>query len=246
MSVLLKTTVGELAASKPHAAELFDVVGIDYVCHGNLWLHDACAEAGLDAVQIRKSLDQLPHDGTHVNWLEQPLRDLLQYLSDKRHPALSAALARAAAVLHAPCQRCGRNPEEMAALRGGLAGLVTAMRPHMSREERVLFPIIEHLDACWSRGEAPTLNLSRGLGPAVNTLMLDHSAMIATLNAIRRTTDDLMEREERCEELGAALRSFDHELREHVHLENNVLYPRAVALEAIVCHDAITRSGTHA
>jgi regulator of cell morphogenesis and NO signaling len=246
MSVLLKTTVGEIAASKPHAANLFDVLGIDYVCHGNLCLHDACAEAGLDSVQIRKSLDQLTHDATWVNWLEQPLRDLLEYLRGKRHPALSAALARAAETLYASCPGCDRHPEEMAALRRTFGGLADAMRPHLSREERVLFPIIEHLDACWSRGEAPTLNLSSGLRPAVNSLMLDHSTMIATLNTIRSSTDDLMEYEDRCEDLVTALRSFDRELREHVHLENNVLYPRAVALEAIVSNDTITRSETHA
>jgi regulator of cell morphogenesis and NO signaling len=222
------------------------VVGIDYACHGNLSLHDACAEAGLDVVDVRGSLDELPRDANHVNWLEQPLGRLLDYLRDRRHPAFSAALSWAAEVLQRPCEICVRTPGEMADIRSQFAGLSRTISPHMSREERVLFPIIEHLDASWSRGEHATLNLSSGLGPAVNALMLDHSSMVSTLNAMRAITRQLTAREERCEELLTALGSLDRELREHVHLDNNILYPRAVALEAVVCSDAITRSVTHA
>ena len=246
MSVLLKASVGEIAVSRPHATELFDGVGIDYVCHGNLSLHDACAEAGVDPVEIRRSLDELPRDDRHKNWLEQPIRELIDFLRAKRHAALSTAMAHAVEVLHSPCEKCGRHPQELAAIRSEFAGLVSVMRPHVSREERVLFPIIEHLDDCWSRGEAPTLNLSSGLAPAVNALMLDHGVMMTTLNTIRAVADDLMVREDRCEQLGAALRTFDREFRQHVHLENNVLYPRAVALEAVVCHDMLPKAGTSA
>ncbi len=70
--------------------------------------------------------------------------------------------------------------------------------------------------------------------------------MMTTLNTVRAGADDLMAREDRCEQLGTALRAFDCELREHVHLENNVLYPRAVALEAVVCHDTLSKAGISA
>ena len=97
--------------------------------------------SGLDPVEIRRSLDELPRDDRHKNWLEQPIRDLIDYLRAKRHTALSMAMTHAVQVLHSPCEKCGRHPQELAAIRDAFAGLVSVMRPHVSREERVLFPI---------------------------------------------------------------------------------------------------------
>lgn len=246
MSFLMKMPVGEIAASRPHAAKFFDAVGIDYACHGNLPLHDACAEAGLDPIEIRKSLGELPRTGVHVNWLEQPLSRLLEYLRGRRHPALTAALAHAIEVLASDCETCKRSPEEIAMIGSALNDVSIALRPHLTHEERVVFPVIEHLDRCWTRGDTPTMNLSGGLGPAVNTLMLDHGFMVARANTIRSMAVILSERDDLCPELASEVRYLDHEIRDVVHLENNVLYPRAVALEAIVWRDVVSRTGVHA
>ncbi len=245
MSVLLKTTIGEIAAQKPEAAKLFEVVGIDYACHGSLTLHDACADAGLDAAQIRRAVDELPRDVHELNWLERPLLDLIRCLRHERHTALNASLNHAISLLADHSDQCARHPLETAKLRNTLGGLANALRPHLSREEHVLFPILEQLDACWSRGELPTMNLTGGLGPAMNALMLEHAGMITTLDTARAVVDEIMDAPNPCSAIGVALRAFDHELRQHVHLQNNVLYPRALALETIASNQAI-ESGSHA
>lgn len=233
MSVLLKTSVGEIAAATPDAARLFDAVGIDYACHGNLSLHDACASAGLDPVQIRRSVEELPRHGGFVNWLAQPLGELQDHLRRRCHPAVSAALASMIEVLEAPCQTCKAYPAQIAELRRLCESIIGALRPHVRREEGQLFPAIENLDALWSRGETPTVTIDTALAPSINALMLDHASMIGTLDAMRAAGEEIITADERCEELGTALRALDHELRNVVHLENNILFPRALALEAI-------------
>lgn len=233
MSVLLKTPIGEIAAASSGAAQLFDAVGIDYACHGNLSLHDACAASGLDPVQIRRSVEELPRDAGHVNWIEQPLRELLQHLRGKGHPAISAALASVVEVLEAPCAKCRAYPAQIAELRRRCEALIAALRIHVRAEETRLFPNIAALDASWSRGEIPVVTVETALSPAIGDLTGEHAGMIATLDAMSVAAEDIITADDRCEELGTAMRELEHQLRNVVHLENNVLFPRAIALEAI-------------
>jgi regulator of cell morphogenesis and NO signaling len=231
MSFLMKKTIGEIAAANPDAERLFEILGIDYSCHGNLSLREACGAAGLDAEKVHRSIEQLPR-GAEVNWLEQPVSKLLEHLRDDGHPALGSAIGAAAAVLEGNCVVCSSYPAKVARIRVTFAALVDGLRLHISREDHILFPMIEHIDRCWTRAEHPTMQLTDGVGRAVQTLMLDHGAMIAHLDEMNGVMEEILEQPVPCHRLLESLRALDHELREHIHLENNVLFPRALALDA--------------
>ncbi len=246
MSVLLKRTVGEIAASRPGATRLFDILGIDYSCHGNLSLHDACAAAGLDPVQIRRSLEQLPRDNGEMNWLEQPLTALTRHLRDERQPAIDQGVFAATAALSADCLQCRAHAERTARVQLVFSALVAVLTPHVSRERQVLFPLVEHLEACWTSGETPSMRLAGGLGPAIHSFTIDHGLLIARIDQIRRIIDEIEESVDPCHDLIDAMRFLDHEMREHVHLQNNILFPRAMMLQSIVAttSDHVMAGGT--
>jgi regulator of cell morphogenesis and NO signaling len=231
MSVLMKRTIGEIAAANPDAERLFEILGIDYSCHGNLSLREACGAVGLDPEKVHRSIDQLPR-GAEVNWLEQPVSKLLEHLRDDSHPALGSAIRAAAAALAAHCAICSSYPDKVARLRVAFGALADRLGPHMSREDHILFPLIEHLDGCWTRAEHPTIQLAGGVGGAVQTLILDHGTMIAHLDEVNDVVEEIIDQPMPCRQLIESLRALDHELREHIHLENNVLFPRALALDA--------------
>lgn len=234
MSVLLKKTVGEIAASRPGATRLFDILGIDYSCHGNLSLHDACAAAGLESLQIRRSLEQLPRDSGEVNWLEQPLAALTRHLRDERQPAIDRAVFAATVALSGDCSQCREHAGRTARLQLVFSALIAVLTPHVSRERQVLFPLVEHLEACWTSGETPSMRLAGGLGPAIHSFTIDHGLLIVRIDQIRRVVDEIEESVDPCHDLVDAMRFLDHEMRAHVHLQNNILFPRAMTLQTVV------------
>ena len=213
--------VGEIAASMPHITRLFDLLGIDYVRHGNLSLRDACAEAGADPASVKQAIEAMPVPAGETNWADAPMQELLDELRDRRHPSLRARLAQLAFdVASLP------SGERAETLRESFNALAETLQPHMTREEHMLFPVIQHLEDCWTRNEPLVMALVGGVGKPVASLVMDHSVALEKL--------DLLVAAGEATPLGQTIEELAHELREHIHLENNVLFPRACAIETAV------------
>lgn len=223
--------VGEIAATIPHVTKLFDVLGIDYVLHGGLSLRDACAEAGVDPVTVQQSIDALPRgDGEHPAWSDSSMQQMLDELRDHRHPKLRTMLAETATAL-ATVPAAGRPG--IPALREAFAALCDALQPHMTHEEHMLFPVIQHLEDCWTKNERPSMQFVGGVMKPVAALVGEHSEIMDKLKLVHEAAGAIDE-DRICTEALDAVANLEHEIREHIHLENNVLYPRATALEAAV------------
>lgn len=231
MSSLAKLSIGEIVASHPTAARLFDNLGIDYACHGSLTLHDACAEAGLDPVYVKRALDALPQDDG-ANWFERPVEDLLIELRDHKHTELHAELAEIASEIAAHSAPTAPDAKTVDPVRRSFANLCEALQPHMTREEHMLFPVIQHLEDCWTRGTRLSMNFLGGITKPLVALVSDHNVIVERLRELEAVIEPLQEGSTACRDIAERVHNIDHEIREHIHLENNILYPRATALEA--------------
>jgi regulator of cell morphogenesis and NO signaling len=236
MSVLVKQTIGEIAASNPHAAKLFDLVGIDYCGHGNLTLRDACADAGLNAIEIRNAVQQLPRDASEKSWLDQPLSELVAFLRNERHPALRRSLTHAAALFAEVCDVGTEHPVELDEARVLFNGICDEIHPHIIHEEHVIFPVAEHLEECWANSEKPSMTLMGGLHRPMALLVLDHEDVLARVARSRAIVESYPGDDARWM-LRDALLQVERDLKLNIHLENNVLFPRATALEIAVAND---------
>ena len=221
MRVHTHIPIGEIAASMPHTTKLFDLAGIDYVLHGNLSLRDACAEAGADPAAVKQAIEAMPFPQDEPNWSDAPMQELLDELRERRHPALRATLAQVAFDIAA--LPASEDAEE---LRIAFNALSAALGPHLTREEHMLFPVIQHLEDCWTKNEPLAMALVGGIRKPVAALMLDHANVLARLAEAVAAAEPTA--------LGHAMETLAHELREHIHLENNVLFPRACAIETAV------------
>jgi len=219
----MKQTVGEIAAANPHVMKLFDIVGIDYCRHGNLSLRDACAEAGLDAIEIRKAVQALPVDPDETKWNDQPLSALVTFLRNERHPALRRSLTHAAVLFAAA-------PAQLDEARVMFNGACDELHPHIIHEEHVIFPVAEHLEECWQSGERPEMTAMGGLNRPLAMLVLDHDDVVERLVRARTIVEELA-KDEQTWQLRDALLQAERDLKLNVHLENNILFPRARALE---------------
>jgi regulator of cell morphogenesis and NO signaling len=217
-------TLGELAATVPTAAKVFYRYGLDYCCGGRQSLAEACKESGLDATEILAAIRadeaplEVPADASS-GWMDRPLEELVQHIIERYHVPLREELPRLLAL--------ARRVEEVHAGKSacpvGLAKLLEGMRPfveaHLRKEEEILFPLI--LSAHRRRAAMP-----------IQVMLEEHDGHGAALREIRVLTGDLKIPEGACatwRELYRALGQLEVELMEHIHLENNVLFPRALA-----------------
>lgn len=240
MTALIKQTIGEIAAAKPHVIKLFDLVGIDYCRHGNLSLRDACADAGLNAMEIRNAIQQLPAEN-EKNWVDQPISALVTFLRNERHPILRRSLTHAAVLFADVCDSEREHPQELDEARVLFNGVCDELHPHIIHEEHVIFPVAEHLEECWKNAEQPTMTLMGGLNRPLAMLVIDHDDVIERIIQARTTVESLAH-DDKTWQLRDALLQVERDLKLNVHLENNILFPRARALESTMSVSVAART----
>jgi len=215
-------TVASLANAAPHALPVLERYRIDYCCGGGRRLGDACRKAGLSLDALAEELEAAaPRDEPAVDWTTQPLGALCDHIIERYHRPLDGALprlralARKVATVHGP----RGVSTDLVGLYRELEALAEDLVQHMRREEQVVFP--------WVRGER-----RESAGAAVRLLTEEHEAVGEALRRIRSLAGDYTVPPEACgswRALWLGLEELERELHAHVHLENNVLFPRALA-----------------
>ncbi len=218
MDITPETRIGDIAAHHPLATRVFARHGIDFCCGGGAPLERACEKKGLAAsdvlAEIREVLDG-PEAGS-VDWLAAPLGELVEHIVATYHAPLREELPRLEAMARKVAQvHAERDPEgRLPAIVTTFVGLRGELEDHMDREEAVLFPaILEGLP-----------------GLPVEVFVDDHTAAGEALARLRRLTEDYVAPADACNTwraLWAGLADLETSLHEHIHLENNVLFPRA-------------------
>lgn len=213
------TTLAELAVTHPAASRVFYRHGLDYCCHGKRPLEAACAERGLSPEAVLDEVAAEERVATPAaRWDDRPLAELIEHLVGHYHrrlreelPALVEMAAKVERV-HADKPSCPRG------IASHLEAVHQAVLDHLAKEEQVLFPII-------------AAGHGRRAGGPVHVMEMEHEDHAANLRRTRELTADLVAPDEACatwRALYLRLGALEAELMEHIHLENNVLFPRAL------------------
>jgi regulator of cell morphogenesis and NO signaling len=214
------TTLAEIAVAHPAAARVFYAKRLDFCCGGRRPFADACRERGLDADAV---LDEIRREEAAVepatHWELAPAADLVDHIVNHYHRRLRVALPN----LLRMARQVEQRHREKASCPVGLAPLLEQMHlsvlDHLEKEETILFPAI-----LWASGV-------RLDGP-VSMLEHEHEHHKSDLQRIRVLTNDLTPPADACatwRALYANLQQLEQELMEHIHLENNILFRRALA-----------------
>jgi regulator of cell morphogenesis and NO signaling len=214
------TTLAELAVAHPAAARVFYANRLDFCCGGRRPFADACRERGLDAKAI---LDEIGREEAvaepATRWELAPLPALVDHIVTHYHRRLRESLPDLVRMAH----RVEARHRERAACPAGLAALLEQMQrsvlDHLEKEETILFPAI-------LRGT------SARIASPVTVMELEHQHHKGDLLRIRTLTNDLTPPAEACttwRALYAGLQQLEQELMAHIHLENNILFRRALA-----------------
>jgi regulator of cell morphogenesis and NO signaling len=238
MNLIQTETIGDIAARRMAAVRVFEEHGIDYCCGGGRPLDEVCREKGISPVDLLAEVSATersrPESGT--DWLTAPLSDLTAHIVATHHQylrrELPALAVRLAAVIDVHGQRHG---DLLIPLAKAFADLKSELEPHMHKEETVLFPFVEWAERSMQGGRRWTTPPFGGFfASPIRTMEQEHDSAGRALLEIRRITGDFTLPLGACNtfrSLYDGLAKLERDLHVHIHLENNVLFPRAMQLE---------------
>jgi regulator of cell morphogenesis and NO signaling len=232
MTITPETTVAEIATVTPATIRVFQQHHIDYCCGGKVPLTHACAAAGLDLDAVLGELRAaVAPAAPEPSWAEASLKSLVEHIQSRYHAPLRIELPRLDAMLDKVVSRHGdRLPDVLLPLQQTFKRLQQELLEHMSNEDRILFPLIVALEA----GEArPATDAAAWLQPPIAVMEADHESAGAALAFIRQTTAGFAPPDWACPTfrgLYYGLAQLETDMHLHVHLENNILFPRAARL----------------
>lgn len=222
MTITSETTVGSVATEHPLATRVFARHGIDFCCGGGKPLSEACEAQGVDTNVVLAELTKELSDSTEseTRWDEAPLTDLIDHIVNTYHGSLREELPRLEAMARKVNQVHGeKDPERLQGILDTLLALKSELTLHMRKEEEILFPMI-------AAGQG-----AAAMGP-VSVMEAEHADAGNMLRRLSELTNQYTAPEGACNTwraLWAGLEDLERELHTHIHLENNILFPRALA-----------------
>jgi regulator of cell morphogenesis and NO signaling len=237
MTATFETPVRDIVTADFRTAAVFHNHHIDFCCGGAQALAEACRAAGADAAEVIAELNRAVEEpsSTIPNFAVWTPDELIDYIVSKHHSYVREALPTIAAHTEKIAQVHGERHPELVEVARLFGAVVEDMTTHMWKEEQILFPFIQALaSAAAQKRPAP----AAPIGPIENPIRLmemEHETAGGAMERIRELTHDYQAPADGCTTYTITLNeleAFEQDLHAHVHLENNVLFPRAVALQA--------------
>lgn len=236
-----KTTVRALVGRYPQTRPVFERHGIDYCCGGGKSLADAARECGHELPKLmdalKEVLDRPPGraETAEVDWYAASLRELIRHIVDEHHAYMKTALPQLrsmiSAVLKAHAAQHGYMLSQVQAVFNNLDEEISS---HLMKEEQVLFPFIIAAETHAQQGQ-PMLSAPCGsVCHPIQQMEHEHESAGRALANLRKVTNDYALPPDACPTFRAMykeLQRMEADLHQHIHLENNILFPRALELE---------------
>lgn len=230
-----ETTVKEVATNLPESTRLFEKLKIDYCCGGNKPLGEACVSAGVDVDNVMEMLAQVTqHNPEDEDFLNLLLPQLITHIIDTHHVFTKSEMDRLQLLADKVLAAHGGNHPELVQLVELLTRLCADLKPHMFKEEQILFPYIVALSAAAGRQQSAPYAPFGTVNNPIRMMMREHDTAGEILRELRMLTSDYTVPADACisyQTLYQALENFEKDLHQHIHLENNILFPKALNVE---------------
>lgn len=227
-------TVGDIVATDFRAAEVFERFGIDFCCDGRRSFDDACRRAAADPGVVLTALNAIPRPHAEDDMTEWPLERLIDHIETTHHAYVRRALPSIARHLVKLIEAHGDRHPELVQVGDAFAGISDELQQHMLKEERVLFPHVRELAERQGQTCARVTSPFGTVENPIGMMEREHRDAAEALELIRQLTGGYTVPSDGCTTYAVCmseLAQFERDLHRHVHLENNVLFPRAVVLE---------------
>ena len=230
-------TVREIALEQPSSIRVFEQFGIDYCCGGRKPLAEACNAGNLEIDAVIAALEaaaQTPEVEAE-NWASKSLEDLSSHIVATHHAYVKRELPRLALLAQRVVNRHGSTKTELLVIAATLTQLDEELTQHLAKEEAVLFPYVASLERALTNGSEKPRSCFGTLANPIAMMTREHDAAGTLIAEIRSLSQNFTTPADACPTFHAfygGLKEFEQDLHQHIHLENNILFPRAIELEA--------------
>ena len=229
-------TLGEIAAKDLRKAEVFKKYGLDFCCGGKKTVKEACAEKGIDVTKIEKELQQadknpsarpLPYNDWNLDFLAD-------YIVNTHHSYVRKTLPDIKAYALKVAQVHGAEHPELIPIQQLVEEVNKELSEHLVKEEKILFPFIKELVMAKDRSQSPRAVQFGSVQNPIDMMEAEHETAGKCMEDIRALSNNYALPDDACASyslLFKMLNDFEEDLHIHVHLENNILFPKSISLE---------------
>lgn len=225
MTVDVNQELGALVVDNPTFVPALEKFKLDFCCQGKRSLAQACEEKGIDLKEVLAELEKATAAKGSKNWLEASLAEVVDHIQERYHTPLREELPSLLEKAHRVARVHGQYRPELEGVADLVTQLAEELLEHTQKEDKVLFPWIRELE----KGETRSGNI----GDPVSAMEAEHKEAGAILDQIREATKDFELPMSACTTyrlLYAGLEQLEKDTHMHIHLENSVLFPRALQL----------------
>lgn len=236
MEVQKTRIIGELVAQDYRTASVFKKYGIDFCCQGNRTISDACTAKKIDVEGVLNDLNAIGNvsDSAGIDFKSWPLDLLADYIEKTHHRYVEDKSPELIAYLEKICEVHGHNHTELYEIKGLVQQTVGNLTQHMKKEELILFPFIRKMENAKRRGELLQKPSFGSIQNPINEMESEHSTEGDRFRDIETLSNNYTPPEDACNTYRvtfAMLKEFQDDLHLHIHLENNILFPKSILLE---------------
>lgn len=227
--------IGDIVAADFRTAAIFKKYGIDFCCKGGRTIEEACSPKNLDKDQIYSDIENLPKtDGGSIDFNSWPLDLLADYVEKTHHRYVEEKTPVLQQFLDKLCKVHGGGHPELFEIRDLFFASAQDLAAHMKKEELILFPFVKNMVKAKIENTAiPQPHFGTVENP-VNMMKHEHTVEGERLRKIADLTNEYTPPADACNTYRVAfamLQDFENDLHKHIHLENNILFPKAISLE---------------
>ena len=236
MNVLEQPTIGEFVAKDFRSAAVFSKYGIDFCCKGNRTIEEASEKKNLDFVEIEKEINQLletKSDGA-IDFRSWPADLLIDYIEKTHHRFVIEKSAVLLPFLDKLCKVHGQAHPELFEINELFQGCATELAQHMEKEEGILFPFIKQMENALRTGQAIEQPHFGTVENPIAMMKHEHENEGDRFMKIAEITNNYTPPSDACNTYKvtfAMLQEFEQDLHKHIHLENNILFPKAIEMQ---------------
>ncbi|HEY1578049.1 MAG TPA: iron-sulfur cluster repair di-iron protein [Terracidiphilus sp.] len=231
--------VRDIALENPASIRVFEAFGIDYCCGGRKPLAQACAERDIAVDDVIEALEKGLAEGQveGEDWTAKPLGLLVAHIVDTHHAYVRRELPRLAELAQKVVNRHGDTKPELPEIQKKVEQIAEDLTEHLAKEEAVLFPYIAKLERAKENGSDKPRGCFGTVANPIAMMTQEHDAAGVLLGEMRQLSNDFTPPVGACPTFLAFYRGlyeFEQDLHQHIHLENNILFPKAIELEGAV------------
>jgi regulator of cell morphogenesis and NO signaling len=230
-------TVREIALAQPSSIRVFEQYGIDYCCGGRQPLTEACNASKVEIEAVLAALEFAAQTPAPIaeDWQKASLEALSKHITTTHHAYVKRELPRLAELAAKVVRKHGETQFELPQIQSHLAQLDAELTQHLAKEEAILFPYITEMERAIAVGTARPHGCFGDVSSPIAMMVAEHDAAGVLLAEIRTLSHQFTTPAEACPTYHAfydGLREFEQDLHQHIHLENNILFPRAIQMES--------------